>query len=62
MNSYTVDFDLKKLVDEDALKVEKRPDVRKEIKKVFEERYLNQTAKSEKKASGVQYFFKRLRF
>ena len=60
--SYTVDFDLKKLVDEDALKLEKRPEVRKEIKKVFEERYLHQTGKSEKKASGVQYLFKRLRF
>lgn len=58
-----MDFDLKKLMDEETMAaVEKRETAKKEIKKIFEERYLNQTGKSEKKASGVQYFFKRLRF
>merc|ERR1712216_1120538 len=42
---------------------ENRSEARKEIKKIFEDRYLNQASvKSEKKASGVQYFFKKLRF
>ena len=60
---YVVDMDLKKSVDAPNAMKENRSEARKEIKKVFEERYLNQAAvKSEKKASGVQYFFKKLRF
>ena len=44
-------------------KVTDRAESRKEIKKIFEDRYLNQASvKSEKKASGVQYFFKKPRF
>jgi large subunit ribosomal protein L27e len=57
---YTVDMDLKKMIDDSDLKSE---DVKKEIKKVFEERYLNQKdQKSEKKATGNAYFFNKLRF
>jgi large subunit ribosomal protein L27e len=56
---YSVDFDFKKAVDESAAS---RVDTRKAIKKIFEEKYKNQTAKSEKKAAGVQYFFAKLRF
>ena len=56
---YTVDFDFKKAVDESATSKE---DNRKAIKKLFEEKYKNQTAKSEKKTAGVQYFFSKLRF
>lgn len=59
---YQCDFDLKKIVDtKDGGKF---LDARKEVKKLFEEKYLSQsTAKlSEKKATGINYFFKKLRF
>ncbi len=60
---YTVDFDLKKQVEEtggvDAAKIQ---DTRKGLKKLFEEKYKTQTAKSDKKAAGVGYFFTKLRF
>ncbi|CAE7704949.1 RPL27, partial [Symbiodinium microadriaticum] len=59
---YAADFDLKKVVDEKALSSEARVDTRKNLKKVFEEKYRNQSSKSEKKAGGTQYFFKKLRF
>mmetsp|Transcript_8392 Transcript_8392/g.11730 ORF Transcript_8392/g.11730 Transcript_8392/m.11730 type:complete len:143 (-) Transcript_8392:404-832(-) len=59
---YSVDMDLKKTVDEAAFK-EAKKETRKTVKKIFEDRYLNQASgKSEKKASGVQYFFQKLRF
>lgn len=55
-------MDLKKAVDETALKTS-RPEVKKAIKKIFEDRYVNQKdVKSEKKATGVKYFFEKLRF
>ena len=60
--SYNVDFDLKKLLDENALAVESRPTAKKTLKKLFEEKYKNQSAKSDKKTAGVQYFFSKLRF
>lgn len=61
---YVADIDLKKVLDDDVLaNPESRVESRKTIKKVFEERYLNQAAcKSEKKAAGVSFFFKKLRF
>ncbi|OQR91445.1 60S ribosomal protein L27 [Thraustotheca clavata] len=61
---YVADIDLKKVLDEEVLsKAEARVESRKTIKKVFEDRYLNQAAcKSEKKAAGVSFFFKKLRF
>ncbi|CAI5729742.1 unnamed protein product [Peronospora destructor] len=61
---YVADIDLKKVLDDDVLgNPETRIESRKTIKKVFEERYLNQAAcKSEKKAAGVSFFFKKLRF
>jgi len=59
---YTADFELKKVVDDSALNAESRTEVRKQVKKVFEEKYRSQTAKTEKKAAGVQYFFTKLRF
>ncbi|CAB1114736.1 unnamed protein product [Ectocarpus sp. CCAP 1310/34] len=59
---YQVDIDLKKVVDESAIKASPT-DVRKAVRKIFEERYLNQKdVKSEKKATGVKYFFEKLRF
>ncbi|CAM9695040.1 unnamed protein product, partial [Chrysoparadoxa australica] len=59
---YLVDLDLKTIVDEAALK-ESRPEVRKAVKKVLEDRYLNQgQSKSEKKAAGISYFYQKLRF
>lgn len=59
---YSVDFELKKEVDDNALAMENRQDVRKKIKSIFEDKYRTQTAKTEKKAAGVQYFFTKLRF
>ncbi|RLN13965.1 hypothetical protein BBJ28_00024262, partial [Nothophytophthora sp. Chile5] len=71
---YVADIDLKKVLDDEVLaNPETRIESRKTIKKVFEERYvllpfpgttyLNQAAcKSEKKAAGVSFFFKKLRF
>jgi large subunit ribosomal protein L27e len=61
---YTVDMDLKKSVDEaDLLDETKKVDVKKGLKKVFEDRYLNQKAvTSEKKAAGSSYFFQKLCF
>lgn len=57
-----MDIDLKKAVDESAIKASPN-DVRKAVRKIFEERYLNQKdVKSEKKATGVKYFFEKLRF
>jgi large subunit ribosomal protein L27e len=61
---YQVDMDLKKAVDEaDLLVGEKKVEVKKNLKKIFEERYLNQSQiTSEKKAAGSSYFFQKLRF
>jgi len=61
---YVVDMDLKKAVDEaDLVDEKKKVDVKKGLKKVFEDRYLNQkTVTSEKKAAGSSYFFKKLSF
>mmetsp|Transcript_11705 Transcript_11705/g.15896 ORF Transcript_11705/g.15896 Transcript_11705/m.15896 type:complete len:144 (-) Transcript_11705:1572-2003(-) len=60
---YVVDLDLKKIVDENQMKAEAKPEAKKAIKKVFEERYLNQsTVKKEKKATGVSYFYKKMAF
>lgn len=61
---YVVDLDLKKIVEDQSLKGgENRVLARKAIKKVFEERYLNQTTvKKEKKATGVSYFYKKMAF
>lgn len=61
-----MDIDLKKIVDDkEAIKPENRKGSKKQIKAIFEERYLSQgktAVKSERRASGMQYFFKRLRF
>lgn len=55
-------MDLKKAVDEADL-VEKKVEVKKTLKKIFEDRYLNQKdVTSEKKAAGSTYFFQKLRF
>jgi hypothetical protein len=57
-------MDIKKtLADSNLTNPESRLKARQAIKGHFEERYLNQaTFKSEKKASGNNYFFKKLRF
>ena len=55
-------IDLKKVVDESAIKASPA-DVKRAVRKIFEDRYLNQKdVKSEKKATGVKYFFDKLRF
>lgn len=61
---YVVDLDLKKAVDEaDLVDPERKVDVKKNLKKLFYDRYLNQKeVTSEKKAQGSTYFFQKLRF
>jgi len=61
---YVVDMDLKKAVDEaDLVDAERRVDVKKNLKKILLDRYLNQKeVTSEKKAQGSNYFFQKLRF
>jgi large subunit ribosomal protein L27e len=61
---YTVDMDLKKVVEEtDLADPEKKVDVKKALKKLFDDRFLNQkNVTSEKKAAGSNYFFQKLRF
>merc|ERR1712194_394965 len=61
---YVVDMDLKKIVDEAELaNADRKVDIKKNLKKIFEDRYLNQKAvTSEKKAAGSNYFFQKLRF
>jgi large subunit ribosomal protein L27e len=61
---YVVDIDLKKAVDEaDLVDAERRVDVKKNLKKILMDRYLNQKeVTSEKKAQGSNYFFQKLRF
>ena len=57
-------MDLKKTVDEaDLVDADRRVDVKKNLKKVLLDRYLNQKEiTSEKKAQGTNYFFQKLRF
>jgi len=57
-------LDLKKAVDEaDLVDAERKVDVKKNLKKLFQDRYLNQKeVTSEKKAQGSSYFFQKLRF
>lgn len=61
---YVVDLDLKKAVDEaDLVDAERKVDVKKGLKKLFYDRYMNQKdVTSEKKAQGSTYFFQKLRF
>ena len=61
---YVVDIDLKKAVDEaDLVDPERKVEVKKNLKKVLLDRYLNQKeVTSEKKAQGSNYFFQKLRF
>jgi large subunit ribosomal protein L27e len=61
---YVVDMDLKKTVEEESLATEDgKIETKKALKKIFEERYLNQKAvTSEKKAVGSNYFFQKLQF
>ena len=61
---YVVDLDLKKAVDEaDLVDAERKVDVKKNLKKLFHDRYLNQKeVTSEKKAQGSSYFFQKLKF
>jgi large subunit ribosomal protein L27e len=61
---YVVDLDLKKAVDEaELVDAERKVDVKKNLKKLFVDRYLNQKeVTSEKKAQGSTYFFQKLSF
>mmetsp|Transcript_2790 Transcript_2790/g.3749 ORF Transcript_2790/g.3749 Transcript_2790/m.3749 type:complete len:146 (+) Transcript_2790:122-559(+) len=61
---YQVDMDLKKAVDEaDLVDAEKKVGVKKQLKTLFYDRYMNQKeVTSEKKAQGSTYFFKKLLF
>jgi large subunit ribosomal protein L27e len=59
---YSLDLDLKKIVDETSVESANIVNTRKSVKKVFEEKYKSQSAKSDKKTAGVAYFFNKLRF
>ncbi len=61
---YVVDIDVKKLVEEEKVREpEKRPELRKLVKAVFEKDYQIQTKrKNSKSRDGVKYFFQKLRF
>jgi large subunit ribosomal protein L27e len=61
---YVVDVDLKKAVDEaELVDPDKKIEVKKGLKKIFYDRYMNQKeVTSEKKAQGSTYFFQKLRF
>lgn len=61
---YVVDLDLKKAVDEaELVEPERKKEVKKNLKKLFVDRYMNQKeVTSEKKAQGSSYFFQKLRF
>ena len=61
---YQVDIDVKKVVDEaELVDVERKVEVKKNLKKLFLDRYLNQKeVTSEKKAQGSSYFFSKLSF
>merc|ERR1712137_626059 len=57
---YTVtDIDLRSIVNPTVMKkIDTKNDARKDVKKAFEERYINRG----KNTNGVQYFFHKLRF
>ena len=59
---YSVDFDLKKTLDDNAFSKEQKGETKKTLKKLFEDKYKNQSAKNEKKTLGASYFFSKLRF
>lgn len=59
---YSVDIDLKKVVDENSISQANITDTRKSVKKLFQEKYTTQSAKTDKKSTGVSYFFNKLRF
>jgi large subunit ribosomal protein L27e len=61
---YVVDLDMKAAVDEAELSdAERKVDVKKNLKKLFLDRYLNQKeVTSEKKSQGSSYFFQKLKF
>ena len=61
---YVVDIDVKKLVEEELVREpEKRVELRKQVKGVFEKDYNSQTKrKNSKSRDGVKYFFQKLRF
>mmetsp|Transcript_24538 Transcript_24538/g.40910 ORF Transcript_24538/g.40910 Transcript_24538/m.40910 type:complete len:143 (+) Transcript_24538:49-477(+) len=59
---YSVDMDLKKVVDEASIESAVIKDTRKSLKALFEEKYRNQSTKADKKAAGASYLFSKLRF
>ena len=51
------------LVEDSALDAKaSRIEAKKQVKKVFEEKYKSQSVKADRKAAGVSYFFNKLRF
>mmetsp|Transcript_12225 Transcript_12225/g.29061 ORF Transcript_12225/g.29061 Transcript_12225/m.29061 type:complete len:145 (-) Transcript_12225:83-517(-) len=60
---YTVDLDLQSVVSLDSISEDSRVETRKQVKKMFEARYMNQdAARSDKAFTGTQFFFDKLRF
>eukprot|EP00286_Rhodomonas_abbreviata_P011015 CAMPEP_0181326744 /NCGR_PEP_ID=MMETSP1101-20121128/21684_1 /TAXON_ID=46948 /ORGANISM="Rhodomonas abbreviata, Strain Caron Lab Isolate" /LENGTH=142 /DNA_ID=CAMNT_0023435263 /DNA_START=24 /DNA_END=452 /DNA_ORIENTATION=+ len=59
---YSCDIELKKVVDETSIDEANICATRKSVKKIFEEKYRNQSAKQDRKSAGASYFFTKLRF
>jgi large subunit ribosomal protein L27e len=59
---YSVDIELKKVVDENSISQANIKDTRKTVKTLFQDKYRNQSSKVDKKTAGVSYFFNKLRF
>eukprot|EP00753_Platysulcus_tardus_P002730 PLAT11850.1.p1 GENE.PLAT11850.1~~PLAT11850.1.p1 ORF type:complete len:160 (-),score=57.67 PLAT11850.1:200-634(-) len=60
---YVVDIDLKTVADDEPTEPEARLEAKKQLREIFQTRYLHQeTAKSEKTAVGVAFLFEKLRF
>mmetsp|Transcript_32917 Transcript_32917/g.104230 ORF Transcript_32917/g.104230 Transcript_32917/m.104230 type:complete len:144 (-) Transcript_32917:146-577(-) len=61
---YVVDINVKDIVTDAAMESEaQRADLKKAMKKRFEDRYTNlSSGKSEKKTQGAKYLFQKLRF
>ena len=60
---YQVDLDLQRFVSLENLEQGKREESKKEVKKMFEARYMNQDeARTDKAFTGTQFFFGKLRF
>jgi len=62
IHPYPTNLPLKNYLQQQQTTTTTQIETKKSLKKLFEEKYKSQTAKSDKKALGVGYFFQKLRF